>query len=202
MSWDRYDTVNGWMNEPLLAAAAITQSERVLDIGCGAGQTTRLAAGLAPRGHAVGIDLSAPMLNRARTRAAEEDLGNVTFVQGNAQVHPFAAEGFDVAISRGGIMFFADPVAAFANIRDALRPGGRLTFVCPQNVGPDDDFARALAPLWALMRRTTPDPGTTADPGPTSLVDPDRIDEIFGTAGFKAASVACCVRARWWDRRR
>jgi SAM-dependent methyltransferase len=183
---DRYDAVNGGMNEPLLGAAAITESERVLDIGCGTGQTTRLAARRARRGYAVGVDLSAPMLDRARATAIGEDIDNVTFEQGDAQVHPFPAEGFDVVMSRGGIMFFGDPVAAFANIRRALRPSGRLAFVCAQDLGPDDDFARALAPLWALIRQHGPAAEPTAEttPGPTSLADPDRIGAVLTGAGF------------------
>jgi SAM-dependent methyltransferase len=126
------------------------------------------------------------MLVRARATAADEGIGNVTFEQGDAQVHPFPKEKFDVAISCGGIMFFADPVAAFANIHHALRPGGRLAFVCAQNLRPGDDFALALAPLWTLMRQHTPPADATADnaPGPTSLADPDRIDDILTRAGL------------------
>ncbi|MGP3913217.1 class I SAM-dependent methyltransferase [Nonomuraea sp. 10N515B] len=102
----------------------------MLDVGCGTGQTTRLAARTAPHGHALGVDLSEPMLARARATAIAEGITNLRFEQGDAQVHPFPEGGFDVAISRGGIMFFADPVAAFANIGRALRPSGRLAFVC------------------------------------------------------------------------
>jgi SAM-dependent methyltransferase len=129
-----------------------------------------------------GIDLSTPMLQRARARATEEGIGNVVVEQGDAQVHPFTEGGFDVAISRGGVMFFADPVAAFGNIRRALRPGGRLAVVCPRGVGADDDFARALAPLWAAMREYGP--AAEDGPGPASLADIDRIDEILTGAGF------------------
>ena len=93
--------------------------------------------------------------------------------------------GFDVAISRGGVMFFADPVAAFGNIRRALRPGGRLALVCPRAVNPEDDFARALRPLWAAMREHGPaSDAADSDPGPTSLADADRIDEVLTVAGF------------------
>jgi SAM-dependent methyltransferase len=182
----RYDAVNGGMNKPLFAAAAIAAPDRVLDIGCGTGQTTRLAARQAVHGHAVGVDLSAPMLEQARTAAAEERLPNATFVQGDAQVHAFPRDGFDVAISRGGIMYFADPVAAFTNIGRALRPGGRLAFVCPMDLRPDDDFARALAPLWTLMRRHAPvadTPGESA-PGSGALADSRGIGQVLDRAGF------------------
>ncbi len=182
----RYDAVNEGMNTPLFEAAAINATDRVLDIGCGTGQTTRLAACLATHGHVLGIDLSGPMLERARASAAAQGLANVAFEQGDAQVHTLAPGGFDVAVSRGGIMFFADPVAAFGNIGRALRPGGRLAFVCPTSLRPDDDFVRALTPLWALMRRHSPAAGATGvlDPSPVSLVDPDRIEDVLTRAGF------------------
>ena len=128
---DRWNAVNEGFNEPLLEAAAITGTHRVLDLGCGSGQTTRLAARRASEGGALGLDLSGPMLAEARARAEREGIANVSFTRGDAQVHPFEPGAFDVAISRFGVMFFADPVAAFANIGRALRPGGRLAFVCP-----------------------------------------------------------------------
>jgi SAM-dependent methyltransferase len=182
---DRYDAANDAMNEPILEAAAITGIDRVLDVGCGNGRITRLAARRAPRGHVTGIDLSAPMPDRARTTAVGEGITNVTFEQDDAQVHPFPEGGFDVAVSRGGVMYFADPVAAFANIGRALRPGGRLAIACPQEVTPDADFARALAPLWALMSPHAPAAEASDQaPGPTSLSDPHRIEEVLTSAGF------------------
>ncbi|MFF9819443.1 class I SAM-dependent methyltransferase [Streptomyces sp. NPDC014006] len=99
-------------------------------IGCGAGATTRLAAGAAPHGSALGLDLYGPMLERARAGAGSAGLGNVRFEQGDAQVHPLPRGTFDLAISRFGIMFFTDPGAAFANIAAALRPGGRVALLC------------------------------------------------------------------------
>jgi SAM-dependent methyltransferase len=130
----RYEAMTPGFTEPLLAAAAIAETDRVLDVGCGCGQTTRLAAGRAARGEAVGIDLSGPMLQRARDDAADEAVTNVSFEQGDAQVHRFPAAGFDVAISRFGVMFFDDPLTAFANIRAALAPGGRVVFLCWQDI--------------------------------------------------------------------
>jgi SAM-dependent methyltransferase len=191
----RYDAMNGGMNAPLWEAAAITEVDRILDIGCGTGQTTRLAGRQAFRGSALGVDLSAAMLYRARTVAVNERIDNVTFEQGDAQTHPFPEMSFDVAISRCGVMFFADPVAAFANIRRALRPGGRLAFVCLRDPGPGDDLARALAPLWALVGEHAPPTAAPpvgapagAGPGPTSLADPGRIDEVLRGAGFTQVS--------------
>ena len=184
---DRYDAANDGMNKPIFEAAAITETDRVLDVGCGNGRTTRLAARRAPHGRVTGIDLSAPMLDRARATAAGQGITNVTFEQGDAQVHPFPDGGFDVAISRGGVMYFADPVAAFTNIGRALRPGGRLAIACPQQVAPGADFARALAPMWALMSRQAPE-AFNEEAGPTSLSDPDRIREILAGAGFTAVT--------------
>jgi ubiquinone/menaquinone biosynthesis C-methylase UbiE len=113
----------------LLAAAALGHDERVLDIGCGSGQTSVLAARAAAAGSVLGVDLSAPLLARARERAAEEGVDNVSFVQADAQVHPFEAGAFDAAISSMGAMFFGDPAAAFTNIGTSLRSGGRMVLV-------------------------------------------------------------------------
>src|SRR4051794_27873815 len=97
-NYDRYDAVNGGFNASLLDAAGIGEGDRVLDVGCGNGQLTRQAARRARLGQVLGVDLSAPMLTRARARAAEEDVANVTFEQGDAQVHAFPEGGFDVAL--------------------------------------------------------------------------------------------------------
>jgi ubiquinone/menaquinone biosynthesis C-methylase UbiE len=119
--------------EILRRACAIVASEHVLDIGCGTGQTTRDAGRAASAGSALGIDTSAPMIARARELAAAEHLRNVRFEHDDAQVHPFAAQSCDVAISRFGTMFFADPVAAFRNIRAALKDDGRLVMMVWQS---------------------------------------------------------------------
>jgi SAM-dependent methyltransferase len=176
---DRYDRMAAGCNEPLFAAAAILARDRVLDIGCGTGHATRLAARQAMSGQVVGIDLSEPMLARARAAAAVGGLPNVAFEQGDAQVHPFPADSYDVAISRGGVMFFADPVAAFTNIRRALRGGGRLVFISPQEGRVDGDYAHAFAALGPLMRGPSP-----AQRGMGSLSDPARIHEVLTAAGY------------------
>ncbi|MCW2915872.1 MAG: methyltransferase type 11 [Actinomycetia bacterium] len=176
---DRWNAVNSGFNGPLLAAAAIADGDRVLDVGCGAGQTTRLAARTAGRGAVVGFDLSAPMLERARALAVDEGIANVTFEQGDAQVHPFPGGGFDVAISRFGIMFFADPVAAFANIGRALRPGGRLAFVSMAEPRRNDWIQVSEA-----MRQHVTMPDFQVGAGMFSLADPERIDEVLTGAGL------------------
>ncbi|MEW2251779.1 methyltransferase domain-containing protein [Streptomyces sp. NPDC006975] len=183
---DRWNAVNEGFDEPLLDAAGITAAHRVLDLGCGAGQTTRLAALRAPRGRAEGLDLSGPMLAAARERAAREGIGNVSFTQGDAQVHPFPAGSFDAAISRYGVMFYADPVAAFGNVGRALRPGGRLAFVCPAEPALNDWVAAMQALSGILPIGDLAKPGL---PGMFSLAAPDRVREILTAAGFTTIAV-------------
>lgn len=180
----RYDAMMGGFNQPLLALAAIGETDNVLDVGCGTGQITLLAARRATRAQAVGVDISEPMLTRARADAAEKGIGNVRFDQADAEVHPFEEGGFDVVISRGGVMFFSDPAAAFANIARALRPGGRMVFIVPQAGRPDSDYAQATAALAPLMRRPSP-----AARGMGSLSDPDRIHRTLGEAGLAEVNV-------------
>lgn len=184
----RWDAVVGGTNAALFAAADIGGRDRVLDVGCGTGATTRLAALRASRGHALGVDLSAPMLARARAAALAEGVANVSFEQADAQVHPFAEGGFDVAVSRGSAMFFADPVAAFANIARALRPGGRLAFTCPQEVRRNDWFTVPMAAL--LGAAPDIDPAAPYEPGMFSLADPRRTARILTEAGWRDVNAA------------
>jgi SAM-dependent methyltransferase len=187
---DRYDAVNSGFNEPLLAAVEIGEHERVLDVGCGNGQLTRLAGTRARFGRVLGVDLSAPMLGVARTRASAQD--HVAFEQGDAQVHPFPAGGFDVALSRFGVMFFADPVAAFTNIHRALRPGGRLAFVClGEPCGTD---------LGALLGALGPSPSLRAGNGPASFSDPARVTTVLGDAGFHSITCTHVEAEQLWGR--
>jgi SAM-dependent methyltransferase len=180
----RYNAIIDAFNDDFFRVTAIDEDDRVLDIGCGTGQPTLIAARKALRGYAVGVDISAPMLDRARADAAEQGIVNVRFEQGDAQVHPFPDGAFDIAISRGGVMFFDDLVAGFANIRRGLRPRGRLVFMGPQGGTSDSDYARATAALKPLMRRPSP-----AARGMGSLVDPARIHEVLDEAGFADVSV-------------
>jgi ubiquinone/menaquinone biosynthesis C-methylase UbiE len=192
---DRYDAVNSGFNEHLLAAAAIGDHDGVLDVGCGNGQVTRLAARRARR--ATGLDLSAAMLARARATAEEEGVANVTFEQGDAQIHPFPAGAYDVALSRFGIMFFADPVAAFANIGRALRPGGRVAFLSLRDIASSDLGSVFAAMGGHLPPRPAPEPGA---PGPESLADPDRIRQVLTDAGFTDVVPALVEATQVWGR--
>ncbi|WP_405883864.1 class I SAM-dependent methyltransferase [Streptomyces sp. NBC_01136] len=175
---ERYDTLVSGLNGALFDAAAIAAGDRVLDVGCGAGATTRIAGRLAAHGHAVGVDISAPLLDRARATTATEGIGNVAYELADAQVHPFPPAGYDVVISRGGVMFFADHAVAFRNLARALRPGGRLAFVCPQPAGPEIEESRALSLFGKLLDE--PDADTVAaHVAMASLSDPARIREVL-----------------------
>jgi SAM-dependent methyltransferase len=175
---DRYDRQLGPFADALLDAVDIDRAGRVLDIGCGCGTTTLRAAGEAA--HAVGVDISAPMLERARTTAAAQQIANVEFVEADMQTHVFATT-FDVAMSRFGVMFFDDPSLAFANIAVALRPGGQLVFVCWQELARNDWLL--LPGLAAAQHLPLPDQ-TPGGPGPFSLADRDELRAVLGEAGF------------------
>ena len=178
---ERYDATVRRHSRRLLEAACISVDDRVLDIGCGCGETTRDAARAAASGLALGVDLSARMIERARSRARAEGLTNVRFEQADAQVYPFEREAFDLAISRFGVMFFADPVAAFRNIGRSLRPGGRLALLSWQELKKNEWLLVVREAL--AMGRALPEPPVGA-PGPFGLAEPDRVRHILAEAGF------------------
>ncbi|MEV7615814.1 class I SAM-dependent methyltransferase [Streptomyces sp. NPDC089799] len=195
---DRWNAVNGGFDEPLLTAAAVTGDRRTLDLGCGAGHTTRLAARRAPGGHALGVDLSGPMLAEARARAAAGGPANVSFLRADAQVHAFGAAAFDAAVSRYGVMFYGDPEAAFGNVGRALRPGGRLAFVCPAAPG-DNGWVTAMASLDGILPVggfASPGDG----PGMFSLADPDRVRALLTAAGYTGIAVDEVTAYGTWGR--
>jgi SAM-dependent methyltransferase len=177
-SLDFYDVELRAHHEHLRAAYGIGPGDEVVDIGCGTGLTTREAARAAAPGRAVGVDVSERMLERARQMTAAEQLDNVTYALGDAQVHRFDPARFDVAISRFGTMFFSDPPAAFANIATALRPGGRLVLLVWQRLE-DNDWARVID---AALGDAVQPPPRGADP--FSLGDPGRTTRILAGAGF------------------
>lgn len=178
---DRYEAASARFDPWLMRGAAIEPADRVLDVGCGSGVSTVAAARQAGAGSVTALDLSAPLLEAARRRCAEAGLGNVRFVHGDAQVHPFEPASFDVVLSRFGVMFFADPAAAFANLARALRPGGRLALVVWQELARNEWFGVLLETLSAGRPLPTPAAGT---PGPFGLADPERLGELLTTAGF------------------
>jgi SAM-dependent methyltransferase len=183
---DHFDRSIAVYHERLLSVAAIRSADRVLDIGCGTGQTSRDAGRAAPQGSAVGVDLSSRMLECARRRTAEAGLTNVTYEQADAQVHPFPRHGYDVAISRTGAMFFGDHVAAFTNVANALTPQGRLALVVWQAPAANEWIREIFSALAA--GRDLPGPQPDA-PGPFSLSDPARVHDLLATAGFTDITV-------------
>jgi SAM-dependent methyltransferase len=182
-------------HQRLLAAAAIADGERVLDIGCGTGQTTLLAARAATNGSALGVDLSSQMLAHARRRAANEGIDNASFEQADAQIHWFEPHTFDVAISNTGATFFGDLVAGLANIARALRPGGRLVLLTWQPPAENEwirEFTGALA-----AERDLPGPPPDA-PSPFALSDPDRVRSTLTHAGFTDIELEGTHEAMWF----
>jgi ubiquinone/menaquinone biosynthesis C-methylase UbiE len=176
-----YDAELRRHNEVLRQAVGVRLHDRVLDIGCGTGQTTRQAACTARAGSALGVDIAASAIKRARELARAEGLRNVTFEHADAQVHRFPPERFDLAISRFGTMFFDDPVAAFANIGRALRPAGRLVMMVWQ-ARERNEWDVAIH--QSLEAAEGAEAGASGRPDPFSLADPPTVKEILRAAGF------------------
>jgi SAM-dependent methyltransferase len=194
---DHFDRALAAYHQRLLAGAGIATGDLVLDVGCGTGQTTRDAARAARDGSALGIDLSARMIEVARQLAADQGLSNVAFEQGDAQIHPFAAGAFDAVISRTGTMFFGDPTCAFTNLARALRPGGRLTMLVWQ--GPDhNEWIRELSGALAAGR-VLPAPPIGA-PGPFAQADAEAARSVLTAAGFSGVEVEGLSAPMWFGR--
>ena len=192
---EHFDRAIAAYHAPFMAAANISAQDHVLDVGCGTGQTTRDAARMASSGSALGVDLSLRMIDHARQVAAREGPSNVSFEQADAQIHPFGAENFDVAISRTGAMFFGDPVAAFTNISRALHRGGRLALLTWQELD-GNEWIRELSTAMGAGR-DLPTPPTNA-PGPFSFADPERVRAVLGAAGFSDIQLEPHHEAMWF----
>ena len=191
---DRFDHALAPHHREFMAASAITSGQRVLDIGCGTGQTTIDAAREAAPGIALGVDLSTAMLEVARRRAADEGVTNATFLQADAQVHAFETAFFDVVAARTVAMFFGDQAAAFANLRRALRDGGRLVMLTWQPLAGNEWIevvATALSPPGAVQ---LPPPGA----GPFSLSEPDEIRSLLEGAGFAGIELRAIEEPMWF----
>jgi SAM-dependent methyltransferase len=165
--------------QPFLDAAAIEPTAHVLDVGCGNGLTTCEAARRAAA--VTGVDLSARMLGLARRRAAEAGLANVSFVQADVQVADIGEARYDRVISRNGVMFFGEPVAAFTNMARALKPGGRMVLLVWQAMA-DNPWFTAFREAVAVGRDLPLPPPD--GPGPFALGDPDRVRALLTAAGL------------------
>ena len=177
------DEVLAPASELLFARAEVELGERVIDIGCGCGSTTlELARRVGPKGSVVGVDVSVPMLARARERVLPGM--PVEFIEADATVYRFPPARTDLLCSRFGVMFFAQPTLSFANLRSALRSGGRLVFVCWR--APEENPWLALA-LTEVYKHVPPLPASgPEDPGPFSFANADRVHRILDQAGFSA----------------
>lgn len=172
------------LGREVMDRAGLRPGLRILDVGCGCGLTSiELALRVGESGAVVGLDISGPMLASARTRAAERGIQNIEFVQADAQTHDFGADLYDRIFSRFGVMFFADPIAAFANLRRALAPDGTLHFACWQGI---DKNPWMQVPVAAIARHIEiPLPVDPNAPGPFSFADADRLRGILEDAGFE-----------------
>lgn len=178
---DRYDATDRYIGARFESEVPIEPTDRVLDIGCGTGKSSRDAARRARRGSVLGVDLSSRMLEEARRRCELESLANVQFLQVDAQVHPFEPTAHDLVISAFGAMFFNDPVAAFDNIARSLRPGGRLAMLSWRGFEHNEWLTSIFHTLASGRDLPTPPPGT---PGPFGLADRAAVVSMLAEARF------------------
>ena len=180
--WPKREELTGVVTKLLLDHLRLLAGERVLDIGCGGGTTSLKAARLvgAP-GNVVGADISRDLVELARSRAAAQGAANVRFVVADAQTDVIDGGPFGAAFSQFGVMFFDDPLLAFTNIRAQVSPGGRLAFACWRGMSANPwHIAHAVGDLISSVPRA-PD---AVPPGPFSLSDPVRTDQLLGAAGW------------------
>jgi SAM-dependent methyltransferase len=182
---DRTDALIDPLGRVAIERLGVVAGDRILDVGCGCGQTLLQLAELAgPSGQVLGVDISPPMLARAGERVAGRP--TIALALGDAQTYAFAPGAFDAVYSRFGVMFFDDSRAAFGNLRAAARSGGRLSFVCWQDLAKNP---WAVRPLEAVMRllpaSAMPDMLREGRPGPFFMSDPTRVRAILGAAGWQ-----------------
>ena len=182
---DRLDRTLAPVIGPLLDFAEPRPGSTVMDVGCGCGATTvELANAVGPSGRVIGLDISEPMLANARERLRE--FSNTTLLLGDAANLPVRDLGAELMTSRFGVMFFGDPVAAFANLRTGLVPGGRVRFACWRPINQNPWIQIPLHAVYEHAPRLgTPDP---EEPGPFSFADTARVTRILTAAGFTAPS--------------
>lgn len=183
------DTLLAPVSDILIDRARVNAGERIVDVGCGCGATAiAFAQKVGPTGQVLGIDISAPMLARAR-QLAPAGLP-VDFVLADATVYPFVSGSFDLLVSRFGVMFFAQPALSFANMRRALRPSGRLAFACWRE---PRDNPWLMTPLQAVYKHVPKLPQVgPEDPGPFSFASEQRVQRILSEAGFAGIAMEPC----------
>jgi SAM-dependent methyltransferase len=189
----RLDEMIGALGAAAIERAAPKPGERVLDVGCGCGTTSlELRHLVGAQGEVLGVDLSEPMLDVARRRSTQTGLH---FEKADAQTAPLPPDHFDLVFSRFGVMFFADPVAAFANLRRALRASGRLTFLCWQ---PPQRNPWMTVPMMAVAEVVPlPPPPAPDAPGPFSFGDPARVERILAEAGYRDVTIDAVEQPLW-----
>lgn len=182
----RLDAMLAPISEAVLEAAAAKPGERVLDIGCGCGETTmKLASAVGKGGNALGVDISAPMLALAKDRSQTHP--NITYAEADAATHRFDPNALDLLFSRFGVMFFANPDEAFANMHKALKKTGRLAFVCWRDWR-ENEWVRV--PIMAVRPHVPPQPQLGPEaPGPFAFADPARVRRILANGGFDAITL-------------
>ncbi len=177
------DTVFQSVNDRLLERAGPRPGESILDIGCGTGATSMdFASKVGADGRVLGVDISRPLLQKAGERRSEAGIDHIEYLLADAQTYEFAANHFDLIASRFGVMFFSDPIAAFANMAKALRPGGRLSVVAWAGMAENPWFE---APRNAAVNELgEPSPASPTAPGPLAFADRDYVLEILRKAGY------------------
>lgn len=191
-SWaDRHEPIDllfAGLTQTALDLAAPQRGERVIDIGCGSGTTVlELATRVGPDGYVLGADISRQSVERARQRITAADMGHAEVTLADVSTHAFAPNSFDLAFSRFGVMFFADPTASFSILRKAMKPNGRLALVVFRT---PQENRWTTAPVAALRHLLPPvtSPGPE-DPGQFSWADPTRVHRILEGAGFREVSL-------------
>jgi ubiquinone/menaquinone biosynthesis C-methylase UbiE len=183
---ESWDTAMKPFSDASLIRAQVAAGERVIDIGCGCGATSlQLAQLVGPTGKVLGVDVSKPMLDRAKQRGAGNPV--LSFAEADATTYAFERGAADLLFSRHGVMFFAEPERAFANLRSALKPSGRLAFSCfrsPKENGLITTILNTVAPFVPPLPKMNPD-----DPGPFAFQDPERVKRILTAAGFKSVAL-------------
>jgi ubiquinone/menaquinone biosynthesis C-methylase UbiE len=183
---ESWDTAMKPFSDASLIRAAVAPGESVIDVGCGCGATSlQLAELVGPKGRVLGVDVSKPMLARAKERGAGNPV--LRFAEADATTYAFEPGAADLLFSRHGVMFFAEPERAFANLRSALKPSGRVAFSCfrtPRENGLITTILNAVAEFVPPLPKMNPD-----DPGPFAFQDPERVKRILGAAGFKSVAL-------------